>query len=117
MNFEGNSSTNFIFSWVNGCINSKEYACKYKPFAFKISPSIPYSLSPKIIESFDSENVIDFKNFPGQIDFNFTQVGDLTSIQSKIDDLNNRQAANEKLLQLLQKQLTAQVASESTNST
>lgn len=76
-----------------------------------------YSLSPKIIESFDSENVIDFKNFPGQIDFNFTQVGDLTSIQSKIDDLNNRQAANEKLLQLLQKQLTASVASESTNST
>ncbi|MHC5180652.1 MAG: hypothetical protein ACYSOW_02090 [Planctomycetota bacterium] len=76
-----------------------------------------YSLSPKIIESFDSENVIDFKNLPGQIDFNFTQVGDLTSIQSKIDDLNNRQAANEKLLQLLQKQLTASVASESTNST
>lgn len=75
-----------------------------------------YSLSPKIIESFDSENVIDFKNLPGQIDFNFTQVGDLTSIQSKIDDLNNRQAANEKLLQLLQKQLTASVASESTNS-
>lgn len=76
-----------------------------------------YSLSPKIIESFDSENVIDFKNLPGQIDFNFTQVGDLTSIQSKIDDLNNRQAANEKLLQLLQKQLTASVASDSTNST
>tara|TARA_B100001287_G_C22470735_1_gene429553 strand:- start:384 stop:665 length:282 start_codon:yes stop_codon:yes gene_type:complete len=64
-----------------------------------------YSLSPKIIECFDSKNVIDFKNFPGTIDFNFSQVGDLTSVQSKIDDLNNRQAANEELLELLKKQL------------
>ena len=80
-----------------------------------------YYLSHKIIERFSlsenistSQNVIDFKNIPGQIDFNFTTVGDLSSIQAKIDDLNNRQAANEELLQLLQKQLTA---SKSTNST
>lgn len=70
-----------------------------------------YSLSPKIIECFDSKNIIDFKNIPGTIDFNFTQVGDLKSIQSKIDDLNNRQAANENLLLLLQKQLTVSDAS------
>ena len=48
LNFLGFSFVIKILSCVNGWRNSKVEACKYNPFPFKISPSLKYSLSPKI---------------------------------------------------------------------
>lgn len=77
-----------------------------------------YSLSPKIIETFDlsenvssSNNIISFKDIPSKLDFNFTQVGDLKSVQNSIEDLKIKQNKNQQTLESLRKQLGVESSS------